>query len=89
MAQGGNGLWTLHKLQNLQKQLTELLKSTLDKKVFYKYPKVYSCKLNIKRDIRVEKIKVKILVINLLSSQYKEFRHVLYLIEWGKMQAIF
>ena len=30
--------------------------------------------IDIKRDIRVEKIKVKILVINLPLTKYKEFR---------------
>ena len=44
---------------------------------------------NIKRDIRVEKIKLKILVINLLSSKYKEFRRVSYISERGKNLAIF
>ena len=39
---------------------------------------------NIKRDICVQKIKVKILVINSPLPKYKDFRHVYYIIKWEK-----
>ena len=52
----------------------------LDKNVLYTHAKVYNSRLNIKRDIHVEKIKVKKLVINSLSSQYQQLRYVTYII---------
>ena len=44
---------------------------------------------NIKQDICVKKIKVKILVTNSQLTEYKEFHHVYYIIKWERNQAIF
>ena len=62
--------------------------SSLDQNVLYTHGKVGKYNWNIKRDICVKKIKVKILVINSPLPKYKDFRHVYYIIKWGKNQAI-
>ena len=63
------GLWYVE--EGILKKIT---------KNHYRHPKNYTCRLYIKRDICVQKTKVKILVINSPSSQYLEFRHVSYII---------
>ena len=62
---------------------------SLDQNVLYTHEKVGKNNWNTKRDICVKKIKVKILVINSPLPKYKDFRHVYYIIKWGKIQAIF
>ena len=54
-----------HKIQT-KAQIKNLRHASLDKDVFYTYVKSGMCRLNIKRDIHVQKIKAKKSIINLL-----------------------
>ena len=68
-----------HKIKT-KAQTKNLRHASLDKNVLHTHAKVYTRRLNNKRDIHVKKIKVKKMVINSLSSQCQQFRYVSYII---------